>query len=211
MSNLNYNPKNTQKNKNNQKNEQNNQKNNKINQKKKSNPLLPISVLVLVVALVLIGTDLIKNLKKDTKEVTDSSQVASVGNAVGVTTTDSGDVVIEVSEISDQASFYEYEYEGETIGLFAVKASDGTIRTALNTCQVCNGSPYAFFEQKNNQVQCQNCGNLFSLDMVGQERGGCNPIPITGDDRTENESSIIIPGSFLEDNASLFTNWKKYE
>ncbi len=123
---------------------------------------------------------------------------------------ENGDVVINIADITENATFYEYDSNGTTIGLFAVKASDGTIRTALNTCQVCNGSPKAFFEQQGDSFQCQNCGNLFSLDMIEQERGGCNPVPITADEKTVSDTEIVIPAKIFEDNADRFTNWKKF-
>lgn len=185
--------------------------NKKINNNKKAiNPLLPVSIIIVVVAFILVGTDFTSRFKKDTTSAV-ASESSNTINSEGVSTNDNGDVVVQIDNITDKASFYEYDYNGTTVGLFAVKASDGTIRTALNTCQVCNGSPYAFFVQKESQFQCQNCGNLFSLDMIGQERGGCNPIPINSEERTESDNgSIIIPASFLEDNASIFNNWKKY-
>lgn len=184
---------------------------NKKNQKKKSiNPLLPVSIIVIAVAVILVGTDFTSRFKKDTNTAV-TKESSNPNNSEAVNTNDNGDVVINADNITDKAAFYEYDYNGTAVGLFAVKASDGTIRTALNTCQVCNGSPYAFFNQQEDQFQCQNCGNLFNLDMIGQERGGCNPIPITSEERTESDNgSIVIPASFLEDNAALFNNWKKY-
>ena len=136
---------------------------------------------------------------------------ASAGAAVKeAAVNEDGDVVFNIADITEEATFYEYDANGTTMGLFAVKASDGTIRTALNTCQVCNGSPYAFFEQQGDSFQCQNCGNLFSLDMIEQERGGCNPVPITEDEKTVNDTQIVIPANYLEENKDIFSNWKKF-
>lgn len=192
-----------------------NHKNSK-NNKKSINPLLPVSIAVLAVALILVATDFPSRFKKSTNTETVNTETANETGSVNtgsgeININDNGDVVIQEDSITKEASFYEYDYNGTTVGLFAVKASDGTIRTALNTCQVCNGSPYAFFEQQSDKFQCQNCGNLFSLDMIGQERGGCNPIPIIGDEREESgDGTITIPADFIKDNASIFTNWKKY-
>ncbi len=184
--------------------------NNKNQKKKPINPLLPVSIIVVAVAVLLVGTDFTSRFKKDTN-TTITKESSNTASSDAIQTNENGDVEIKAEDITDQAAFYEYDYNGTTVGLFAVKASDGTIRTALNTCQVCNGSPYAFFNQQENQFQCQNCGNLFSLDMIGQERGGCNPIPITSEDRADSDNgSIVIPASFLGDNAALFNNWKKY-
>lgn len=155
---------------------------------------------------------------KDTKDTTDttnatnSSDNTALISDVGVAATlnEEGDVVIQIADITEKATFFEYDSNGTTIGLFAVKASDGTVRTALNTCQVCNGSPKAYFKQEEADFQCQNCGNLFSLDMIEQERGGCNPVPIMAEEKTVTDTEIIIPATYLDENASIFENWKQF-
>jgi len=74
---------------------------------------------------------------------------------------------------------------------------------------VCNGSPRAYFKQQGEFLVCQNCGNSFSMDMVEQERGGCNPVPITKDEKTDDGTNIIISRDFLLQNKDLFpANWK---
>lgn len=64
------------------------------------------------------------------------------------------DVVIKASDISSDASYYDYDANGTKVQLFAVKASDGTARVALNTCQVCQGSPKAYFVQNGDNFVC---------------------------------------------------------
>lgn len=121
-----------------------------------------------------------------------------------------GSFIISVDEITEIASFYEYEVEGTTVSFFAVKANDGTVRTAFNTCQICNGSPYAYFTQEGDVFTCNNCGNRYSLDMIEQERGGCNPIPISSSEKSVTENEILIKEELLEENVDLFKNWKKF-
>ena len=192
----------------------------KKSQKQKVNPLMigAAAVAVIAVSLVLFAPKGSKNPNAGSVNTTESTAPANTAKASASTDTngkkavlnDNGDVVINVADITENATFYEYDSNGTTMGLFAVKASDGTIRTALNTCQVCNGSPYAYFEQQGDSFQCQNCGNQFSLDMIGQERGGCNPVPITEEDETANDTKIVIPAKFFKDNTERFTNWKKF-
>jgi uncharacterized membrane protein len=117
--------------------------------------------------------------------------------------------VIPKSEISQTAKFYPYKVGKTAMEVIALKASDGTIRTALNTCQVCNGSPKAYYEQQGDVLVCQNCGNQFKADMVEKERGGCNPVPIMKENKTEDENNITISKAFLEANIDLFKVWKK--
>ncbi len=119
------------------------------------------------------------------------------------------DVVINKSEISETVKFYPVKIGKKNLEILAVKASDGTIRTAFNTCQVCNGSPRAYYKQEGDTLVCQNCGNRFSMDMVEQQRGGCNPIPILKEDKDDDGTNITISRDFIEQNKELFTdNWK---
>ena len=118
--------------------------------------------------------------------------------AINLEADESGNIVIDTTNIGSKASFYTYDAEGTIIGLFAVKSSDGTIRMAFNTCQVCNPAPKAYFVQSGKNFICQNCGNSFSTDNIGKERGGCNPIPITTDERIDGENTITITKQFIE-------------
>ncbi len=56
---------------------------------------------------------------------------------------------------------------------------------------------------------CNNCGNRFPLAKVGLVRGGCNPVPIAEEARTEDAQFIVVAKAFLEEAAPLFLNWKK--
>ncbi len=129
------------------------------------------------------------------------------GNA---SSTAGGRIEIIAENVSTQASYYDIEIDGTTVEIFAVLASDGSVRLAMNTCQVCNGSPYAYFEQDGDDFVCQNCGNHFSSDEIGLTSGGCNPVPITEDDYSEENGIITVSSSFLEKNAYRFSNWKQF-
>lgn len=124
--------------------------------------------------------------------------------------THGGDLVIQTDELSTAASYFNYDVDGTTVQVFAVQASDGTVRLALNTCQVCNGSPYAYFEQDGDEFICQNCRNRFASIDIGRASGGCNPVPITEEIYTDQNGTITVPASFLEENAVRFTNWKNF-
>ncbi|MCD7943761.1 MAG: DUF2318 domain-containing protein [Clostridia bacterium] len=121
-----------------------------------------------------------------------------------------GGIEISIAEIGTQASYYDTEIDGTTVEILAVLASDGTVHLAMNTCQVCNGSPYAYFEQDGDYFVCQNCGNRFSSDEIGLVSGGCNPVPVTEDDYTESDGIITVSESFLEENAYRFSKWKQF-
>lgn len=120
------------------------------------------------------------------------------------------DVVVQTAGLGQDAQYYRYDANGTTVELFAIKAPDGSVRLALNTCQVCNGSPYAYFVQEKDQFICQNCKNRFSAAQIGLAGGGCNPVPITGKSYTSDNGAIVVPSAFLEENAPKFKNWKQF-
>lgn len=121
---------------------------------------------------------------------------------------EAADLTITKTDVSEKAEFYPYQAGDTKMELLAVKASDGTIRTAFNTCQVCFGSGRAYYVQEGNELVCQNCGNRFALDQVEIQRGGCNPVPIFEDNKEDTGDSIVISGDYLQQNQKLFTNWK---
>ena len=117
-------------------------------------------------------------------------------------------LTIPVSELTENAVFYPVNVDGTEMEVIAVKTSDGTIRTAFNTCQVCYDSGNGYYKQEGDKLICQNCGNSFTMDQVGETAGGCNPWPILESDRTLTSDEIQISYDFLKDSASIFANWK---
>ena len=119
------------------------------------------------------------------------------------------DLVIQINQISDTATYYPVEINGTNLEVLAVKAPDGTIRTAFNTCQVCFNSGRGYYSQQGNYLICQNCGNRFGLSEVEVTRGGCNPVPITSEEKIVNKSTITISKDYLETMSVIFQNWKR--
>lgn len=119
-----------------------------------------------------------------------------------------GNIVISKDKIKETASFFPYEINGVNLEVMAVKASDGTIRTAFNTCQICYSSGRGFYEQQGSYLVCQNCGNGYTADEVEVITGGCNPVPIVKEAKVENSDTITISREFLEQYQEVFENWK---
>lgn len=142
---------------------------------------------------------------------TPQQAAASSGTAQtsGAVNTSAGDMVITKSSITSTASFFPYEVNGTKMEVLAVKASDGTVRTAFNTCQVCYNSGRGYYKLEGNTLVCQNCGNRFNPDQVEQQRGGCNPVGITKEYKTENDQTITIKKDFFAQTQEIFSNWKK--
>ena len=169
----------------------------------KKNIIMIIAIIVVIIAIGII----IFRKNSDNKTTSNSNNTVATqknssnnteSKAINLEADESGNIVIDTTNIGSKASFYTYDAEGTTIRLFAVKASDGTIRMAFNTCQVCNPSPKAYFIQNGKNFICQNCGNSFSTDNIGKERGGCNPIPITTDERIDGDNTITLTKQFIE-------------
>jgi len=121
---------------------------------------------------------------------------------------ENGDIEIPISDITDQAAFYAYDELDTKMEVIAVKASDGTIRTAFNTCQVCYSSGRGYYVQEGDSLICQNCGNRFQMDDVEVTKGGCNPVPIYDEQTEANSETIVIPKEFLQEAEVIFQNWK---
>ncbi|MFT3982637.1 MAG: DUF2318 domain-containing protein [Lachnospiraceae bacterium] len=119
------------------------------------------------------------------------------------------DLVIPVADITEEASFYPVTMDGVEMEIIAVKAEDGSIRTAFNTCQVCYDSGRGYYKQEGSMLVCQNCGNQFPMERVEVEAGGCNPWPIFDGDKTVTEENITISYAFLQESEQIFSNWKQ--
>ncbi len=120
-----------------------------------------------------------------------------------------GDLVIQIKDISETAAFYPAQVDGVKMEVLAVKAPDGTIRTAFNTCQVCYDSGRGYYVQEGSVLVCQNCGNRFRTSDVEKIKGGCNPVPILTEDKIVEENTITVPAKFLQKAKALFAGWKR--
>ena len=97
---------------------------------------------------------------KDNQSETTSKLPEITGKVKKAELNESNYIVIKESDITKEATYINYEYEGVTIGLLAVRDSKGNIKVVINTCQSCEGSPSAYFVQIGDEIQCQNCKNF---------------------------------------------------
>ena len=98
----------------------------------------------------------------------------STGNVVRAEMIDDGTVIkIPLSGISSNAEFYDYQ----GIEFFVVRASDGSMKTAFNACDVCYRAKKGY-RQEGGDMVCNNCGNHYAIDGIGTKNlagGGCWP------------------------------------
>ncbi|MDR1575533.1 MAG: DUF2318 domain-containing protein [Treponema sp.] len=119
------------------------------------------------------------------------------------------DLVIQIAEVTENAVFYPVDIEGTRLEVLVVKAPDGRIRTAFNTCQVCYASGRGFYKQQGTVLVCQNCGNRFRMSQVEVRSGGCNPVPIFPQNKTVTDTTITISKDFLKEAKVIFARWKR--
>ncbi len=121
-------------------------------------------------------------------------------NSTDQPTTNGDDFVsIPLSNITDNAKWYEYDFGSNKIKFFAVKASDGTIKTAFDACDVCYTEKKGYRQEEDYMV-CNNCGNRYPIDGLGTENkqpGGCWPGYLAN---TIEEDNILVKKSDLESN-----------
>lgn len=169
-----------------------------------------IFIILIVVLAAFAAFSIINNNQEQQESSADSAKLPTSENkneAVDIPT--NVDIKILKSEVSDKAKFYPYKAGDTYMEVLAIKATDGSIRTALNTCQICFNSGRGYYKQEGDKLVCQNCGNVFSVDDVEVVRGGCNPVPVMQENKTDDGENITIKKEFLEANKDLFSDWKR--
>lgn len=157
-----------------------------------------ISMVLAVLTLTACGTG---NVKEDNTTAAKKEAVSTyVTPAV-----ENGEIVIDSGSLSEHPLYVNYDSNGTNVQMIAVKASDGTPRLSLNTCQTCNPSPKAYFVEKDGRLVCQNCGNVFTMDSVGKTTGGCNPMNISYQVVAGN---LTVKTADIDKYAGKFTTWK---
>ncbi len=145
----------------------------------------------------------------NTKSTSNNTADTSTSDPNSTLTSDNIAIKITKSEVISQAKFYPYNLDGTKMEIIAVKATDGTIRTALNTCQVCYDSGRGYYVQEGDYLVCQNCGNRFNVDQIEKIKGGCNPVPILETSKKDMGTYIAISKDFIATQKQYFENWKR--
>ena len=154
---------------------------------------LPISTLITVGVVVLIGTAIVWKLSSSASAPPVSTSGSSKINptAVELTEADLHDDVVSLplSTFDDgHAHYYTYQTEDGFVEFFVLKSSDGVVRAAFNACDACFPSQKGY-RQEGDEMVCNNCGQRFPSVRINEERGGCNPAPL---DRKVIGSDLVI-------------------
>jgi len=101
----------------------------------------------------------------------------------------------------DQAKFFSYPSSyGNDVRFFLRRGSDGVVRAAYDTCDVCYPYKKGYYQQGDSMV-CRRCGKAFPSAEINVVRGGCNPAPL---ERTVEGGDLVIKASDLEAGVSYF-------
>lgn len=112
-----------------------------------------------------------------------------------------GEVKVQLSTLQGSAaSYFVYNAGGKDIKFFMLRASDGTVRLALDACTACNHAKLGY-RQNGEAMVCNNCGMSFRSTDVGTISGGCSPIPLRN---SQDGTTLIVKAKDLEEGAKYF-------
>ena len=113
-----------------------------------------------------------------------------------------GVVTIAVAKLADgKARFYKLADGGKEIAFLAVKAADGSFKTAFDTCDACYKAKKGY-EQAGDKLNCKNCNQKFAIGRLGPNAtGGCNPGYLP---HQLNGASLTIKIADIKDGAKYF-------
>lgn len=106
-------------------------------------------------------------------------------------------VTIPLNQISQTATWYEYNVSGATVRFFAVMDSNGTIHTAFDECWMCWNARLGF--SQDGEYMVENCCNMsFPISQITKEGcsgDNCYPIflqsMVVGDDLMITKSALV--------------------
>jgi len=114
---------------------------------------------------------------------------------------ENGEVKVQLSALQGStANYYVYNANGKDVKFFVLKASDGTVRIALDACTACNHAKLGY-RQSGETMVCNNCGMSFRSTDVGHISGGCSPIPLKN---TQDGKTLTVKAKDLVEGAKYF-------
>lgn len=114
---------------------------------------------------------------------------------------ENGEVKVQLSALQGStASYFVYNANGKDIKFFMLRASDGTVRLALDACTACNHAKLGY-RQNGEAMVCNNCGMSFKSTDIGHISGGCSPIPLQN---SQDGKTLTVKVKDLEEGAKYF-------
>jgi uncharacterized membrane protein len=114
---------------------------------------------------------------------------------------ENGEVKVPIGALSaGAADYYVFQANGKDIKFFVLKASDGTVRVALDACNACYHAKLGYRHEGETMV-CNNCGMGFKSSDIGRVSGGCNPVPLAN---SQDGKTLTVKTSELEAGVKYF-------
>ncbi len=114
---------------------------------------------------------------------------------------ENGDIKVPLSSLQGSAaSYFVYSAGGREVKFFVLRASDGTVRAALDACQACYHAKLGY-RQDGDTLVCNNCGMGFKSTDVGHITGGCSPIPLKN---SQDGATLVVKAKDLEEGVKYF-------
>lgn len=118
-----------------------------------------------------------------------------------VVTAQNGDVMVPLGSLQGSiASYFAYNTGGKDIKFFVLRATDGTVRVALDSCTSCYHAKLGY-RQDGETMICNNCGMGFKSTDVGHITGGCSPIPLKNN---QDGKTLVVKAKDLEEGVKYF-------
>ena len=113
-----------------------------------------------------------------------------------------GVIALPVAKLADgKAHFFKFEDGGKEISFFAVRAADGSYKTAFDACDSCYSSKKGY-EQQGDKMNCNNCNKKFAINRLGPNAtGGCNPGYLPNQ---QNGGNILLKAADVNGGARYF-------
>jgi len=114
---------------------------------------------------------------------------------------ENGDIKVPLGSLQgNTATYFVYSAGGKEIKFLVLRASDGTIRAALDACQACYHAKLGY-RQNGDTLVCNNCGMGFKSTDVGHITGGCSPIPLRN---SQDGATLVVKAKDLEEGVKYF-------
>jgi len=124
-------------------------------------------------------------------------------------------LVIQISDLTGYVNFYPVVIDGLQMEIMAVRAQDGSIRTAFNACHFCyqrNDDPKVkgYFMQLAGPKLVSLCGSerLITMDKIQISAPTCHPEPLLPENRITAASTITISRDYLRRAKNIFAEMK---
>jgi len=121
---------------------------------------------------------------------------------MALTSKDNVNILLPISSLTNNAGFYSVKLKKNNVRFFAILDLQNKVHIAFDACDVCYEARKGY-KVINNSAICNNCGNRYSLNLIGKDNinGGCWPsyLPFK-----EVNNNLVIKISDLEAKRFLF-------